>query len=393
MFFSISAMEQHYNPCTLLQTFKKDWLSIAIHKKYLFKGKLEGTIEIIDLVTKKHIDNIKYNEASPNTLEPIIKLFAKNDKIFAESRYETKIWDLKSGKNLTGAGVPKESSSINNYLITKAIKFDSNHNLIGTINIYNLKDMKPKKSFDIPIEDKITQPRYRKNLLSMLVGDNKIIITNTNKSPDQHLYLPDNSTIIHKLGNWPSEGKYQRNPFIVESKDRKIIKLLLKFGYICIYNSPQVRSTLMEILHNKRSQEIDYAISTHNKIIFTVKNKIFFADHTGRTLKTLTGHDQGTYIHALCILSNLLFSGATDGTVKIWGILTGECLGTIRNHVSAITKIYGWKDIIVTSNSNHTLKVWRIPDSLKGYRTQTNLREQVRTTKRVAPNIFFQYNN
>ncbi|GAM21019.1 hypothetical protein SAMD00019534_041940 [Acytostelium subglobosum LB1] len=77
------------------------------------------------------------------------------------------------------------------------------------------------------------------------------------------------------------------------------------------------------------------------------------------TLGNLAGHTER--ITSLVVTNDgtrQLFSGAADGTMKIWNLDTLQCLDTIKAHRKAITAICYNQDNIFTSSLDQTIRVW-----------------------------------
>ena len=60
---------------------------------------------------------------------------------------------------------------------------------------------------------------------------------------------------------------------------------------------------------------------------------------------------------------NILVSGNADSTVKIWDILSGQCLQTLsgpNKHQSAVTCLQFNNKFVVTSSDDGTVKLWDV---------------------------------
>ena len=75
---------------------------------------------------------------------------------------------------------------------------------------------------------------------------------------------------------------------------------------------------------------------------------------------------------------NILVSGNADSTVKIWDILSGQCLQTLsgpNKHQSAVTCLQFNNKFVITSSDDGTVKLWDVKTggSLQQQRTLQTL--------------------
>lgn len=98
---------------------------------------------------------------------------------------------------------------------------------------------------------------------------------------------------------------------------------------------------------------------------------------TGRLLQSLEGHEGGVW--ALAVHGNLLVSGSTDRTARVWDLQDGRCLHVFGGHTSTVRcvaiikpewiihpqtgKREKWpkSTVIVTGSRDHTLRIWSMP--------------------------------
>ena len=102
-----------------------------------------------------------------------------------------------------------------------------------------------------------------------------------------------------------------------------------------------------------------------------------FDTHTGNVKARLDAHDGGVW--ALQYVGNILVSGSTDRTVRVWNLDTGKCTHTFVGHTSTVRCLQiiepvninpdpkgepVWEPpypMIVTGSRDWTLRVWRLP--------------------------------
>ncbi|KAF4576363.1 SCF ubiquitin ligase complex subunit cdc4 [Pleurotus pulmonarius] len=104
------------------------------------------------------------------------------------------------------------------------------------------------------------------------------------------------------------------------------------------------------------------------------------ASLTGELLRSLKGHEGGVW--ALAANKDILVSGSTDRTVRIWDLSTGRCSHVFSGHTSTVrclaivkpeivdVELEGrimvqqkWpkRPLIVTGSRDHSLRVWTLP--------------------------------
>ncbi|KAI8891784.1 WD40-repeat-containing domain protein, partial [Globomyces pollinis-pini] len=94
----------------------------------------------------------------------------------------------------------------------------------------------------------------------------------------------------------------------------------------------------------------------------------------GELVRTLEGHEGGVW--ALQYWQNILVSGSTDRTVRVWNMDTGRCTHVFDGHTSTVRcllimiptlnesngKMEPSIPLIVTGSRDATLRVWKLPD-------------------------------
>ena len=93
-----------------------------------------------------------------------------------------------------------------------------------------------------------------------------------------------------------------------------------------------------------------------NRIVITgsydATIKVWDTD-TGQEIRTLVGHTRG--IRALCMDKSKLFSGALDGSIRLWNWRTGEALSTI-DHSSGVITVDFQQDVLVSGSIDGNIR-------------------------------------
>ncbi len=80
-----------------------------------------------------------------------------------------------------------------------------------------------------------------------------------------------------------------------------------------------------------------------------------------KCLRTLYGHTD--YANCLCQLDEKrIASGSVDKTIKIWCLISGNCLSTLMGHYSSVTCLIKQKSFIISGSSDGVVKVWDLTD-------------------------------
>ena len=83
---------------------------------------------------------------------------------------------------------------------------------------------------------------------------------------------------------------------------------------------------------------------------------------SGKTARSLhTG--VSLLVSGMELKDNILVSGNADSTVKIWDILSGQCLQTLsgpNKHQSAVTCLQFNNKFVITSSDDGTVKLWDV---------------------------------
>lgn len=96
-----------------------------------------------------------------------------------------------------------------------------------------------------------------------------------------------------------------------------------------------------------------------------------FKSYTGRLKSTLVGHTNA--VNCVCVLDNLIVSGSTDKTVKIWNVRSEKCIDTLSGHsgqINAIVHFENTKEKLVCSgSSDKTIIIWNLDKSKSNSKT------------------------
>jgi len=68
-----------------------------------------------------------------------------------------------------------------------------------------------------------------------------------------------------------------------------------------------------------------------------------------------------------------VFSGSKDNTIKKWDPRTGAIIATLEGHTNVITCVLCWKDMLISSSGDGTIRTWALDDchelnTLRGHR-------------------------
>ena len=94
---------------------------------------------------------------------------------------------------------------------------------------------------------------------------------------------------------------------------------------------------------------------------------------TGKEIRTITGHS--SWVRSVAISrfsigsendndSNILASGSTDKTIKVWNLSTGKLIHTLKGHTQSVTSLAmspgakGDSPILISGSADRSIKIW-----------------------------------
>ena len=79
---------------------------------------------------------------------------------------------------------------------------------------------------------------------------------------------------------------------------------------------------------------------------------------TGKCLRTLVGHTGGVWSSQMA--SNIIVSGSTDRTLKVWNAESGTCVHTLYGHTSTVRCMHLHGSKVVSGSRDATLRMWDV---------------------------------
>eukprot|EP01097_Dermamoeba_algensis_P009323 TRINITY_DN6538_c0_g1_i1.p1 TRINITY_DN6538_c0_g1~~TRINITY_DN6538_c0_g1_i1.p1 ORF type:complete len:866 (+),score=169.78 TRINITY_DN6538_c0_g1_i1:100-2697(+) len=95
----------------------------------------------------------------------------------------------------------------------------------------------------------------------------------------------------------------------------------------------------------------------HSKEKGDLRKRVFQVEHT------LTGHTDVVLEIVLNRSENLLFSASQDGTIRVWNLLTYECINVIQGHQRSIVGLYLFGDYLISASRDRKVKAWNTRDN------------------------------
>jgi WD40 repeat protein len=96
-------------------------------------------------------------------------------------------------------------------------------------------------------------------------------------------------------------------------------------------------------------------------------------------VKILKGHTKSINSVGVSPDGKYVVSGSRDKTIKVWSMMTGECVKTLKGHVDYVNSVAIFPDSehLVSDSEDKTVKIWdigtgevsktlKLPDYVKG---------------------------
>ncbi|HEY9599911.1 MAG TPA: WD40 repeat domain-containing protein, partial [Cyanophyceae cyanobacterium] len=80
----------------------------------------------------------------------------------------------------------------------------------------------------------------------------------------------------------------------------------------------------------------------------------------------LTGHSDSINCISMSPDGQIIASGSEDNTIKVWNLLTRECLATLEGHEAGVKAVIISADgqLLVSGSADHAIKLWQLPDNI-----------------------------
>lgn len=176
-------------------------------------------------------------------------------------------------------------------------------------------------------------------------------------SIDRQTRLPSISVDPHQIGMADDILEAVYNPAVTKRPSPRSYRSHFKQQYLL--NSAWATGGQTAARYTIDHQGVVTALVVSEKyIVIALDNsKIFVFREDGKLLRSLFGHVMGVW--ALALKGNRLISGGCDRDVRVWDILSGDCLQIMRGHTSTVRCLQMADDTIAVSGSRDTtVRVW-----------------------------------
>ena len=171
--------------------------------------------------------------------------------------------------------------------------------------------------------------------------------------------------------------------FALEKQDlsETVIKNV-DFSRASLYNVNLTNVNLKEsVFATKLTSVLAVAFSPNGKVLATGERdgRVRLWDViTGKELLTLRGHSNWVNSVAWSGDSQTLASGSDDNTVKLWNVQTGDCVRILEGHGNSVLSVAWNGDTLASGSHDKTVKLWNV-QSGKCVRTLEGHSDSVRS--------------
>jgi len=89
--------------------------------------------------------------------------------------------------------------------------------------------------------------------------------------------------------------------------------------------------------------------------------EISYYESNMEPVSILTGHERP--VVSLSISAMRLYSGSLDKTIKVWDLMTLQCVQTLSEHKAPVTSVLCWDDKLLSCSLDKTVKLWTHSES------------------------------
>ena len=133
---------------------------------------------------------------------------------------------------------------------------------------------------------------------------------------------------------------------------------------INFWNTSNVNRPLIDQIKNlNQSNKIcSILLASDQQLAFNYGNYIKILNLVDKNVtKILIGHSGGIYQLAISPNQQMIASASVDKTSKVWNISTGECISTMKGHISEVRSVVFYSnEILITGSYDKMIKVWKI---------------------------------
>lgn len=108
---------------------------------------------------------------------------------------------------------------------------------------------------------------------------------------------------------------------------------------------------------------------------------------TKKCLRTLDANGRSKLIRSLVAYDGKLFSGSVDGVIKVWDINTGYCLNVFQAHKGPAQSLVVFKGRLISCSDDNHVKIWEI-ETGKCLKTLESRRGEVTNLQVIDEKLF-----